>query len=415
MNIVIIGAGTAGALFAQEIRKLDKESNITIIEQSKEFDYSPCSLPYFAGGEIKKECIFNNTDFGFINAKLINSKATKIDASKKTIECLGNNIKYDKLVLALGSKPNIPKINGIENCQFFYSLKDAESLTGKLKGKKKSIAILGAGFIGCELAQSLAKKKHKITLIERNENILSNCLSSQFSDIILSEFGSLGVRIISSASIVEIKKSKVILPSEEVPADIIISCLGSHPNIELAKNAGIKTNKGIIVNNFLQSSNSDIYAIGDCAEYDKDAVCGLASTAKAMAKCAANNISGKKDGFSHIVSSVSKVGKIFFGSAGNASEYYGLHKSGISNDCFGNDWVGVKIYADKKCAIVGCEAIGTINIYPLINMLSWAIKNKMGLESLASMDNCYNPSISPLFEQSSIAALSCLKKIKSIK
>ncbi len=415
MDVVIIGAGTAGALFAQELRKLDKRANITLIEQSKEFDYSLCSLPYFAGSEIKKECLFNKTDFGFINAKLINSIAIKIDAQKKTINCVGNNVKYDKLVFALGSKPNIPKIKGIENCQFFYSLKDAEILASKLKGKKKRIAIIGAGFIGCELAQSLAKKKHNITLIERNEGILDKCLSRQFSEIILSELGNLGVRIISSASIVEIKKSKVVLPSEEVLADIIIACMGSHPNIDLAKNSGIKTNNGIIVNNFLQTSNKDIYAIGDCAEYDKSVVCGLASTAKAMAKCLANNLSGKKERFSHIVSSISKVGKIFFGSAGKMSENYGIHKSSISKDCFGTDWVGVKIYSDKKGIIVGCEAIGTINIYPLINMLSLAIKNKLSLESLASMDNCYNPSISPIFEHSSIAALSVLKKIKSVK
>ncbi len=415
MDVAIIGAGTAGALFAQELRKLDKESNITIIEQLKEFDYSPCSLPYFVGGEIKKECLFNKTDLGLINAKLITSIVTNIDAKKKTIEYLGNNIKYDKLVLALGSKPNIPKIKGIENCQFFYSLKDAETLASKLKGKKKSIAIIGAGFIGCELAQSLAKKNHNITIIERKEGILDKCLSKQFSEIILSEFGNLGVRIISSASIIEIKKSKVVLPSEEVLADIIIACTGSHPNIDLAKNSGIKTNKGIIVSNLLQTSDKDIYAIGDCAEYDKNVVCGLASTSKAMAKCLANNFSGKKERFSHIVSSISRVGKIFFGSAGKMSENYGIHSSSISKNCFGNDWVGVKIYSDKKGIIVGCEAIGTINIYQLINMLSLAIKNRLSLESLASMDNCYNPSISPLFEHSSIAALSALKKIKSVK
>ncbi|MDD2678955.1 MAG: FAD-dependent oxidoreductase [Candidatus Nanoarchaeia archaeon] len=424
MNIVILGAGTSGTLFAQELRKIDKSSKIILIEESKEFNYSPCSLPYYLSNEISYECLFNEADLKFSNIELINpAKAVKIDShSKKAVyekDGETHSINYDKLILALGAKHFIPKIEGLKNPLTFSSINDAKMLKEKIKGKKAKIAIIGAGYIGCELSDSLSKSGHQVFLIDRAENILNYSISPQFSIILKEELEKNGARVIMNAQIKSAHSNEIMLSHEKISCDLIVVCAGTAPNIDLAKQAGIKTNKGIIVDDYLQTSEKDIYAIGDCAEFqdffNEPRVCGLASTAHKMAKALANNMQSSEEAFASVNSGISKIGNLVFGSAGKKrgeKDFSAAYKSSILKECISKDWIMVKIIANSESEIIGCEAISTANISSSINLLSLAIKKRLKLKDLIGMNNCYNPMLSRLFDPISVACHACLKKMQ---
>jgi NADH oxidase (H2O2-forming) len=427
MNIIIIGAGTSARLFAQELRKKDKESKITLIEKSIENNYSICSLPYYLSGQISLNCLFNEDNLKFNNINLIcPALVISIDKKNKKINYIKKNknesINYDKLIITTGSKPFIPNIKGIDKIDYltFYSLTDTKKLKKIISKKKLNITIIGAGYIGVELSDALIKLGQKVTLIEKSENILAQSIDSDFSKIIENELIKKGVVILTNTKINEVVKGKIILTNNEIKNDLLILCTGSKPNIELAKKSKLKINKGIIVNKYLQTSDSNIYALGDCTEYidffNERIVCGLASTAQKMAKLLANNFNGKKKELSVLNASISKVSDLIFGLVGqkeskkNVSSNY---KTNLLKKCFNKkNNIFIKIIANNKGIIVGCQLIGITGIAPRINLISLAIKNKIHLKELINMDNCYNPSISPLFEPISIACEVCLKKIK---
>lgn len=428
MNVVIIGAGTAGMLFAQDLRKKDKDSKITIIEQSEKFNYSPCSLPYYISNEINYDCLFNESDLNFSNIEIINpAKAINILKNDKKIEYEKrgekNSINYDKLILALGSKPFIPKIEGFNEYLTFNSINDAKTLKEKIKGKKNlKIAIIGAGYIGCELADALLKAGQKPTIFEKNDNILSQSLSPNFSNIIKEELEGRGAKIICNAGIKKIIGKKIILEDEEIIFDELICCAGITPNIELAKNSGIKTDKGIIIDEYLNASENGIYAIGDCCQindfFNESKVFGLASSAQKMAKILANNIlDEKKEACILISSSISKIGEYEFGSAGKIDSKDSISATisyQLSKECFKkNDLIKAKIIANNKSEIIGAQIISKRDAAPMIDLISLAIKNKIRLNEMEKMDTCYNPKIAPIFNPIILACEACEKKIKN--
>ena len=187
MRVVIIGNGSSGATCAFELRRLNKDMEIEVLDETSYTQYSPCALPYVISREIedfKKIFIFKENDYISNNIKLhLNTRITEIDKKSKSISYVKDNkqekINYDKLVIATGSSCNIPKIKGINNCNYHVlkNIDDTKRIAQNIKPKSLSV-IIGAGLIGVELAISLSSRGEQVKLIEAKNNILPSMLDS---------------------------------------------------------------------------------------------------------------------------------------------------------------------------------------------------------------------------------------------
>jgi len=448
MKIVIIGGGTAGTTLAFQIRKINKECEIEIIESSDNLQYSPCALPYAVSGEIPSfEDIFIFTKEQYAQNNITykkNSKAVKIFPTKKQVEILSNSNKellsFDVLVLATGASPIIPPIHGLskENSQFLKTIEDAKRIkeivtlreTSDSSQKiQKNITIIGAGLIGVELATSLSDLDQKLTLID-SKNILSSNLDKDMSSIVKDYLTKTGIEVFENVNIEKIKDSKIFLNNTTISYNQLIVCTGVKPNLELAMRSKIKTGKGIIVNPFMETNKKKIYAIGDCVEskefYTNETVLSLmATSAVRQSKVVAKNIFGAKEKFPKVLNTtISKAKDLIFGSVGISSErasslgiktvsakYYGETRSEYVPQ---RKSITIKIIADMNGIVIGAQIIGFEEIAGRLDLLALAISKKMNLSDLEEVEFCYNPMTAPIFEPISIVAHLCKKKLDSL-
>lgn len=276
MRYVIIGASAAGAQAGEELRKLDKNSKITIISAEKYLPYSRCLISRFVDGRLKEDNLYFKTRHFFddydING-VLDTKIVKIDrTAKRVVSKDDKEFAYDKLLIATGSNPAIPKIDGIDlnGVYFFHSLDNANAIIQKFEKAKRAV-VLGAGFVGLESAYALARRGLKVTVIEKASQILPNQLDVTASLIIQKDLESLGVEIILNQSVSFINgtdavESVTLSDKSMIPCDILIVAVGMRPNKDLAIECGISADKGIIVDEFLRTSDPNVYSAGDVIE-----------------------------------------------------------------------------------------------------------------------------------------------------
>ncbi|MFP4189646.1 MAG: NAD(P)/FAD-dependent oxidoreductase [Candidatus Woesearchaeota archaeon] len=434
MKIVIVGGSTAGTLCALELRKMDKDIEITIIEKSEEMQYSPCAMPYVLSGEIKdinQIRLMSKNDYKDNDIEILNKRSvTKIDTKKRKVSLDdGSDKDFDKLVIATGSRPDVPPIE-IEKDADVDTFKTLEELTKTLKMKGKNITMIGAGLIGVEVACSLAEKKKKVTLIEAQENILSTMFDPDMSEIIEEGMKTEGIEVLKSSSVSRITKDKVLIGDKGISSDHVIMATGFSPEISLAKDAGLKTGRGISVDSHMRTSYKDIFACGDCAEWEhmitKEMITSqLATTALEQAKVVANNILGKEEKVRPVLNtSISKAGKMFFGALGITSrdartrkiDYVSARFSSFSTAEYyaKESRLIVKLIADMDGHIIGAQLISDQNIAGYLNMLSLAAGNRMKIDDIIEMETCYNPACNPLHDPVKTAA-GILRKKMDIK
>lgn len=445
MKIIIVGGGTGGATLAFQIRKIDKECEIEIIERSNNLQYSPCALPYAISGEISTfEDIFIFDEEQYSQNKITfrkNTKAIKIFPKKKQLLIESNDEKqllsFDILVIATGASPVIPPIDGIskENCLLLKTIDDAKNIKNTtLKENQhssllKSTIIIGAGLIGVELSTALKGLGQNVTLID-SKNILSSNFDTDMSLIVKDYLIKNEITIFENSKIQKVEDSKIFLDGKIITFDNIIICAGVRPNLDLAIASNIKTNKGIIVNPYMQTSKSFIYAIGDCVEskefYSNETVLSLiATSAVRQSKIVAGNIFGAKEKFPTVLNTtISRAKEIIFGAVGISSQraislgiktvsakYVGETKSEYIPT---RKPITIKIIADMNSTIIGAQIIGFEEIAGRLDLLALAITKKMKLSDLENVEFCYNPMSAPIFEPISIVAHLCQKKLNSL-
>ncbi|KJS18893.1 MAG: hypothetical protein VR72_20600 [Clostridiaceae bacterium BRH_c20a] len=290
MNYVIIGNSAAGITAAQEIRKLDKTSDILVISREKDDVYSRCLLPDYVSGGISKEQLFIR-DPGFYSSNniktLYQSNVVGINSENKMIFLEdGSSIHYDKLLIATGSKPFIPPIKGIDKAPVFTlnSLSDAEEIIKEMQNKNK-VVIVGGGFIGLELAFALRNNNKEVVVIEKASRILSMQLDHTAAALIRSGLRKAGINLELGVGVNEIVPNSKVLrffgakdlkgvileDGSMVHCDMVVFAAGTKPNIDLIKDSGLTINRGIVVGEFMNTNIPDIYAAGDVAE-TRDAV-----------------------------------------------------------------------------------------------------------------------------------------------
>lgn len=281
--IIIVGNGIAAIQFADNLRKKDHDVEIVILAKEKYPSYSRIWLPHYLAGTREKESLFVREKSWYEENKITNRlgcEVTSIDRVGKTAIFNNENneeetLEYDKLVLATGSAPRMFDYNskGIKGMFALRSLDDAETISSYIEENKGSVAIIGGGLLGLELANALAEGGISVIVIEVFPYLLPRQIDETGGTILKNFLESKSISFVLDKKVAYIegvdKVSSLRLESgEEIEASTILQQVGIIPNIELAKKASLKTDKGIVVDNGMVTSDENILAIGDCAEYN---------------------------------------------------------------------------------------------------------------------------------------------------
>ena len=277
LHYVIIGNGGAGVSALQTIREVDKKSDITIISREQYPAYSPCSLPNLLAGEIDKPTIFR-FDKGFynrLNAKFMkNTEALKILPRSKEVKLAdGKSIKFDKLLIAAGAKPIIPKgMKGLEldGVHVMGTLDSTIGIIDHIDRGVNNAVVVGGGFMGVETATMLRKRGIKVSIVEMLPNILSRMLDPDISKKVEEILKSHDIKLVLNDVVKSVNGSKTVtgvsLDKNKLRCDMVVIAIGVTPNINIIKDSGIIANRGIIVDSTMQTNVKDMYGAGDITE-----------------------------------------------------------------------------------------------------------------------------------------------------
>ncbi len=279
MNYVIVGNSTSAIAAIKAIRETERKGKITVISAEPYLNYSRPLISYLLGKHITADKMeFCGKDFYKENQVklLLGKKAVKLDVRKKQV-ILSNRQKvgFDRLLITTGGKAIIPPIKGLNigGIFTFVNLDDARAIEKYIRANKvKQALVLGAGLIGLKATEALIELGIKVTIVELADRILSATFDRKASRMIEQALEKIGCRLLTNNSITEIKGedskvNQVILKdNKRLPTDLVILAVGVRPNIELVKDTAIKTDRGILVDSFMQTNLKDIYAAGDCAQ-----------------------------------------------------------------------------------------------------------------------------------------------------
>ena len=270
-RIVIIGAGHAAIQCAASFRDLGNTSPITIIGAESDLPYHrpPNSKKYVVEGVPEDFSLLRAADF-YENEKidlLLGETVESVDPAGRQVKLAsGSELGFEKLVMAPGSEPRTLPIPGIEHALSLYSLQDARDIFARLSAAG-TVAVIGGGFIGLEIAAAAAAAGKAVTVIEAAPQILGRSLTRDLAERIRSIHEKAGITIIDSALVEAVAPDGVSTGGGFIGADLVLCGAGSVPRTRLAEESGLETSNGIEVNQYLETSASDIYAIGDAAGF----------------------------------------------------------------------------------------------------------------------------------------------------
>ena len=309
MKVVVVGNNVAGTFSAQNVRFLNEDVDIEIYTQEKYPYYTRVNLPELIPGKVQADdlIVFKDDWYKDKDIKLnLNSKATKIEPDQKVLFIEGQDdpVSYDKLILALGSVPNIPPIKnaremvgkGVFTLRTIDDTLEIKEFIQKSKAKKA--IIIGGGLLGLELANQINNTNLDTTVVEFFPRLLPRQLDDECSGMLKNEIESKGINVVLNAATEEIMSNGAVTgirlkDGKKFDADIILIQAGIRATIDLAQNSGIETNRGIIVDAFLETSKKDIFAVGDCVEY-KNQTWGIIPACMEQSKIVAASVLGLK-------------------------------------------------------------------------------------------------------------------------
>jgi NAD(P)H-nitrite reductase large subunit len=285
VKYVIVGASAAGIAAVETIRKVDPAGTITIITEEECAHYSRPMISDLVSGkaDLQKMKCKADSFWKENNAEArIGKKAVSLNLIDKIVSLDdGEKIGYEKLLLATGGKPFVPKMEGQDKDGVFTftSLSDAQTLASKIDSiHAKNAVVIGAGLIGISVTEALVKRGIKVTVVELQEKILSLLLDEKASDIVEGIIRKAGVNFAKGQSVQKIIGKPgndsavggvILTKGDQVPCDLVIVAIGVIPRTELVSGTAVKINRGIVVDDFMQTNIPDVYASGDVAEaYD---------------------------------------------------------------------------------------------------------------------------------------------------
>ncbi len=276
MRIIIIGNGAAAISAVEAIRRWNRDCVVTIVSKEREPVYTPCFLSNYLSGEIDKGRLYirdsrfydeNKIETIFGNAALeVRDKWIRLSD--------GRELPYDRLLIAAGSSPVVPQLPDMEGegVFSFKTIADADGIRSAIADAGEAV-VMGAGFIGLEVAEALKKRGVKVTVIEREDRILPRMLDNEMSGIVREHLENNGIRIITGKEIRLIRRvrgrlSGLDIGGETVPCRLLILAAGVRPNLEMIRDGFVKVRDGILVDGRMKTNIDNIYAAGDIAEME---------------------------------------------------------------------------------------------------------------------------------------------------
>ncbi|MFC4409515.1 CoA-disulfide reductase [Chungangia koreensis] len=424
MKIIVVGAVAGGATAASQIRRVLPDAEITVYDKGSTMSFGNCGMPYVIGGVIEdKKKIISATPESFKEKKnievYVHHEVVRIDRKQKLVEV--KNVQtgksftdsYDKLILSPGGSARRPTYEGMDTADVFTlrSYDDMEEILSYIHEKKpSSCAVVGGGFIGVELAEVLHEQGISVSVIERNKHMMS-ILDPEIAVLLDEELRNNGVALHRETEIANINGSKLTLKNGDVvEADFVMMSVGIIANTELAEAAGLEIGEtgGIVTNDVMQTTDPDIYAIGDAAE-NKEWFTGkpkrvpLAWHAHRQAYIVAKHLEGKPVRIKGLLgTSISKVfsqSVAMTGMTDDMLEEEGipfktvLHKSKTNAGYYpdhANITLKVTYHAETR-KVLGAQAFGGKGIDKRIDVIATAIFGGLTVDDLAALELSYSP------------------------
>ncbi len=302
-HLVVVGNGMAGMACVDQILKRKPDFSITVLSEEPHTNYNRILLSsVLAGEKTLDEITINSKEWYEQNniALQLGSKATSVDAARKTVTTSsGDVIGYDKLLLATGSNAFIPPIKGInkEGVVTFRNLADTQEIIKRCEGGGRAV-VIGGGLLGLEAARGLLNRGMQVSVVHITDRLMDVQLDSSGAEYLKRSIEKLGIMVLLNRKTAEFMghhrvESVRFESGEIILADLVVVACGIRPNTELAKHAGLTVNRGIVVNDHMETSDPDIFAVGECVEH-RSKVYGLVAPLYDQGKVLAATITGNK-------------------------------------------------------------------------------------------------------------------------
>lgn len=426
-KIVIVGGVAGGASAAARLRRLDETAEIVLFERDEHISFANCGLPYYIGDVIEdRSKLLVQTVAGMsarFNMDIRNfSDVTQINRDAKTVS-IKNVItnetyeeSYDTLVLSPGAQPIAPPIPGLEDSKSIFTLRNIPN-TDQIKSyvdknKPTHVSVIGGGFIGLEMAENFSELGMKVTLIEMAHQVMAP-LDYEMAAIVHNHLREKDVELILNDGVKSFENEGTVInlsSGEKVNTDMIIMSIGVKPENKLAADADLDLGDrgGIKVNEFLQTKDESIYAIGDAIEIvdyinGKPAMIPLAGPANRQGRIVANNIYGKNEKYKGTLgTSVAKVYDLTVAATGNneksltqqGKEFDVLHIHPMSHAGYypNASPISLKVTFNKETGtIFGAQAVGLSGVEKRIDVIATAIMGNLSVFELADLELSYAP------------------------
>lgn len=421
MKVVIIGGVAGGMSAATRLRRLREDAEIIVYEKGPYVSFANCGLPYFIGGVIdKKESLLLQTPESlwkrFRLDVRVNTEVTEIDRENKKITAVNKETgeqqeDYDFIIVSPGANPRKLPIQGIERAVVLKDVEDSVRIKNLVdEGQIKSAAILGAGFIGVELAENLAHKGVKTTLVEFRDHVLPQ-FDIEMIEPFQAHLNENGVEIAVNAETESIgEKTLTLKDGREIDADLVVSSVGVVADSKLAELAGLEmgTAGGIKVDNHMRTSDPSIFAVGDAVEKqslvtDQQQMIWLANLANRHGRLVADVIAGETE------PAKKSIGTGIIGAFGMAAALTGiteglaermgidykaihLHPSSHAGYFPGAERISLKVLFDPTSGkLLGAQAVGKDGADKRIDIIATAIYAGLSVNDLMNLELAYSP------------------------
>jgi NADPH-dependent 2,4-dienoyl-CoA reductase/sulfur reductase-like enzyme/rhodanese-related sulfurtransferase len=429
MKYIIIGGVAGGASTAARLRRMDEHASIILFEKGSYISYANCGLPYYIGDVITdRNKLFVQTAASFkqrfnIEARIM-SEVLSIDTAQRTVQVKNLQTgetyteQYDKLVLSPGAEPIRPPLEGI-NSEGIFTLRNVND-TDKIKEyvnrfPNGKAVVIGAGFIGLEMAENLHHLGMKVTIIEMGNQVLAP-VDFPVAAIAQQHIRSKGVDLQLNTAVTGFSRDanglKVMMKDKDaIDADVVILSIGVKPDTRLAVAAGIDIGKGrgILVNEFLQTSNEHVYAVGDAIEFvnpitGNSMVTYLAGPANKQGRICANNmvLGNKQQYHGSINTAIVKIFDLTVAVAGVASKHLTAaninhqvsttHSGSHAGYYPGSEQMSIQLaFSPEDGKLLGAQVIGTDGVDKRIDTLSSVIQRGSTINELTEFEHAYAP------------------------
>lgn len=443
MRVIVIGGDAAGMSAASRVRKYSSDCEIVVYEAGNHVSYSACGMPFYLGGSIRDfNDLIHYPVSKFINERKIDvqldSWVESIDTSRRevVVNRRGETFtdSYNRLIIATGARARLPEMFREKTNVFTLRHIDELLPLEESLNEAQNVVVVGAGYVGIEIAEALINMGKNVTIVQRSENILRG-FDEEFRHAIVRELENHDVKLMfkSPVSSVEAKDGRIIsikAGNSKIDTDLVFVATGVIPNSEIASKAGIRVSNGgaILVNERMQTSAPQVYAAGDVATTrnivtGKDVYFPLATGSNKSGRIAGENAAGKRTTYAGIVGTeVVKVFDLEVGRTGLDEKEARMNKfrpvaASILATSRASYYPGaaplkIKLVADENThRFLGGMLVGKEGVSKRLDVLAAALYAKMKVEDLTKIDYSYSPPFSPAWEPLGVAADVLLRQL----